>query len=597
MFGCKKEEEIKPDAPLPNYVEGQIVLPQGNSINTSSWTVHSTSAQSLVRNDSFSVEVLGDYTSLYVSNSDDEVVLMGYKYPGNSSNDITLTSTALGILMMSPLVLNLSDEGKQIMIKNLLDDDKFQTLLNEIEQSIIQGKAIFDTTNSTLITATIDLFQSASFKTSAVELPINMFQAGRNITFNNSGKAYSTVIGVYKDDIRVEKIVVDGVQIVTNSIYDLLTGNGDAIGSPVNKDYTLDGDANFTFKIRTGKPGFGDESDEHEEAFFKNLSDFSYDFLLTVAPFLKNSSCLVALRNKIFDTTVSIQGLSSNTNLSAGEAILEVMNNLFGSIGTLVDGCATPEPDLKWFTSFLGHVNFINAAFNIISNGANLTLFGSQWALSEAIVDTCFAAMGNTVTPVTCGGCGGATFFTDSRDGETYKIVQIAKQCWFAENLRYEGSFPNVIDQANWAITTQPAWSYYDNDPQNDIVYGKLYNWYAVNSGSICPEGWHIPNNDEWGELIDSLGGWTIAGGAMKSTMGWDTPNTGATNESGFTGLPSGLRNDGGIFAGKGIWGHWSSSSENNSNSYSYFLEYNNTNLDAQIRHKKYGYSCRCVKD
>ncbi|MFM7700496.1 MAG: fibrobacter succinogenes major paralogous domain-containing protein, partial [Bacteroidota bacterium] len=102
----------------------------------------------------------------------------------------------------------------------------------------------------------------------------------------------------------------------------------------------------------------------------------------------------------------------------------------------------------------------------------------------------------------------------------------------------------------------------------NDGLYGKLYNHYAVmDSRGLCPIGWHVPSDAEWTTLENQLGGSSVAGGALKSTAmqptsgGWNSPNTGATNSSGFTALPGGLRNHFGVFSyvsGNGCW--WSSS-------------------------------------
>ncbi len=158
--------------------------------------------------------------------------------------------------------------------------------------------------------------------------------------------------------------------------------------------------------------------------------------------------------------------------------------------------------------------------------------------------------------------------YTDPRDGNVYKTVKIGTQTWFAENLRYAGNIPQVASKEEWLKiyynkTSQPAWVYYNNDPNYNSVYGKLYNWYAVNTGSLCPQGWHIPTFEEWKYLRDFLGGYLVGGGKMKSQTGWNAPNQGATNESGFSGLPGGERyfNSNAAFYGLGKYGFWWSSS------------------------------------
>lgn len=196
--------------------------------------------------------------------------------------------------------------------------------------------------------------------------------------------------------------------------------------------------------------------------------------------------------------------------------------------------------------------------------------------------------------------------FTDPRDGNVYKIVKIGTQTWFAENLRYAGDIPQVVSNEAWAAiwnngnpTNQPAWAYHDeNDPNNNAVYGKLYNWYAVNTGTLCPSGWHIPTDEEWTTLANYLGGPGVAGGKMKSVTDWEAPNHGATNISGFTGLPGGRRGKEGGFTPLEIIGHWWSSSPFNS---SFALSRYLTRLDRNLFRSSYyladGMSCRCLKD
>lgn len=156
--------------------------------------------------------------------------------------------------------------------------------------------------------------------------------------------------------------------------------------------------------------------------------------------------------------------------------------------------------------------------------------------------------------------------FTDPRDGNVYKTVKIGGQKWFAENLRYSGDIPQVVSQQAWAsikfdqdllIGQQAAWSYYENDPKNDSLYGKLYNWHAVRSNKICPSGWHIPTGYDWYVLREFLGGYEEAENKMKTTSGWKIINNNSTNSSGFTARPSGVRTSEGVFKDLGertIW-------------------------------------------
>lgn len=135
-------------------------------------------------------------------------------------------------------------------------------------------------------------------------------------------------------------------------------------------------------------------------------------------------------------------------------------------------------------------------------------------------------------------------------------VVKICNQTWMTRNwdgttFRNGDVIPEVQDGPTWAALTTPAWCYYDNDPANGAIYGKLYNAYAVNDvRGLSPFGWKIPSITDFQDLSTCLGGDSVAGGALKETgiVHWTTPNTGATNSSGFTALPGGTRYVGGNF-------------------------------------------------
>jgi len=188
-------------------------------------------------------------------------------------------------------------------------------------------------------------------------------------------------------------------------------------------------------------------------------------------------------------------------------------------------------------------------------------------------------------------------------DGNIYFTIKIGAQVWMADNLkvihyRNGEAIPNNI---TWSTSTTGAYCNYNNDAKNAAIYGCLYNWYAVNdSCKIAPEGWHVPTYAEWQTLIDYLGGDAIAGGKMKETgtTYWNSPNTGATNESGFSALPSGWRYDDGDFSSIGSYTHfWSSTENSKSGAWALSLRYDDSKVYPN-GNRKYGcFSVRCVKD
>jgi uncharacterized protein (TIGR02145 family) len=188
----------------------------------------------------------------------------------------------------------------------------------------------------------------------------------------------------------------------------------------------------------------------------------------------------------------------------------------------------------------------------------------------------------------------------------TLPTIQIGTQKWMRKNLdvafyRNGDSIPQVTDPTAWAGLTTGAWCYPNNDSILGYKYGKLYNWYAVNDPrGLAPQGWHIPNNDEWITLQNTLGDFSVAGGKMKEpgTDNWTSPNTGADNSSGFAALPGGGRNTNGAFLNVGLNGIWWSSTPANTDIALYrFVAYNNATFNGWFDQKQAGLFVRCLRD
>jgi uncharacterized protein (TIGR02145 family) len=197
-------------------------------------------------------------------------------------------------------------------------------------------------------------------------------------------------------------------------------------------------------------------------------------------------------------------------------------------------------------------------------------------------------------------------------DNNVYSTITVGSQVWMVENLKttkynYGASIPNIT--SSWGSIQNGAYCWYNNDISNKNIYGALYNFFAVRTNYLAPNGWHIPTKDEWLILINYLGGYYVAGGKMKEVgfTHWTYPNTNATDIVGFKGLPGGsLNNVMGVnnFIGlntEGSW--WSSSSYNSGYAYYTYLSYahgqasslwSNFPLSDDVRK---GFSVRCVKD
>lgn len=193
------------------------------------------------------------------------------------------------------------------------------------------------------------------------------------------------------------------------------------------------------------------------------------------------------------------------------------------------------------------------------------------------------------------------------KDGNIYKTVTIGTQTWMAENLRTtkynDGTdIPVVTDKNEWTTLTTGAYCNYNNTTNTDTIgtYGRLYNWYAVNTGKLAPAGWHVPSDAEWSALFDYLEGTSVAGGKLKETgtTHWLAPNEGATNETGFTAVPSGSRDGNGAFGNIGRNGYWWSTIEDGTDNACYLpIRYNLSSMSSLYLNKENGFSVRCVKD
>lgn len=193
-------------------------------------------------------------------------------------------------------------------------------------------------------------------------------------------------------------------------------------------------------------------------------------------------------------------------------------------------------------------------------------------------------------------------------DGNLYNILIIGNQIWLKENLkasRFNDNEPIALvsDNVTWNTLSTPAFCYYKNDKVfYGESYGALYNWFAVNTGKLCPVGWHVPYEADWLALADYVGGENIAGAKLKERgfLHWYSPNLDASNEFGFTAMAGGFRS--GLFSGsfrangfRGFW--WAATESNPDMARARLMTFDESVLARGSAIKKNGYSVRCLKD
>ena len=192
-------------------------------------------------------------------------------------------------------------------------------------------------------------------------------------------------------------------------------------------------------------------------------------------------------------------------------------------------------------------------------------------------------------------------------DGHTYNTVKIGSDWWMAEDLKTtkysNGNLIGTTTLPTTDISAEATPSYQwpvDGNEGNVATYGRLYTWFTVTDGrNVCPTGWHVPADGEWETLKTNIGGDLVAGGKLKEagTTHWQTPNTGATNETGFTALPGGYRNLNGAFVSLQISSYYWSSTQNPTPAWGWgqHMYYNDGVLLRGGYEKKDGVAVRCL--
>lgn len=334
--------------------------------------------------------------------------------------------------------------------------------------------------------------------------------------------------------------------------------------------------------------------------------------------------------------TSALTGLTAGTIYIVRAYATNSAGTAYGSVVSFSTVAPAGAPELT--TSDVSNITNITAKCggNITSGGTSaITTSGVCWStgVTPTIADsktTDGTATGSFISTIT-GLIGGTTYYVRAYatnsvgtgygpsvsfkteegalvdfDGNIYTKVTIGTQIWMVEDLKtthYNNGdpIPRVTGDAEWAALTTPAYCWLNND---SVTYPNavIYNWYAVNTGKLCPKGWHIATNDEWNTLANYLGGQTIAGGPLKEigTDHWDAPNAGATNITGFTAITNGYRYDGsGVFATLGGYSSYYTSTEylTATDAYQWWMSFDNPNCSESHVVKSYGSPVRCIKD
>ncbi|MDC1486167.1 cadherin domain-containing protein [Flavobacteriales bacterium] len=327
----------------------------------------------------------------------------------------------------------------------------------------------------------------------------------------------------------------------------------------------------------------------------------SYSFNVTAIDAASNTSPATTVTFSITNVDEAIPTITSGAtgtdlaeNSGAGETIYTITSD--ANDGGTIQSYAIAGTDAALLV--------VNASTGVVTLTADPDYeTQSSYSFTVTATDETGTSNATTVTfsitdVVESAPCNSVTF-----EGYTYNVVQIGTQCWFAENLRSENyntgtAISTGLDGATWGATTDGAVTVYDEGGANAVAnlstYGRLYNWYAVNTGNLCPSGWHVPTDGEHTTLIDFLGGTSVAGEKMKSSApAWE-----GTNSSGFSGLAGGTRGSSyGDFNNEGNRGRFWSASASGTSAWTLRLIGGYTGVDRSTSGLRSGLSVRCVQD
>ena len=343
------------------------------------------------------------------------------------------------------------------------------------------------------------------------------------------------------------------------------------------------------------------------------------------------------LNNKLVGSSVgtdwssTITGLIGNTKYYVRAFATNAMGTSYGNLDSLVTLPIVPTLTTSNIISITDSSAISGG--NIASDGgAAITDRGIVWGLSQnptlPSTDTTKNGIGTGLFTSNLRGLNGSTTYyvrayaTNSAgtgygnqvsfttlpviidaSNNRYSSIVINGLEWLTTNLKTTkyangDSISNVVIDGSWGLSNSGAWSFYNNDPSNDVIYGKIYNWYAVNDPrGLCPSGWHVATENNWQSLVTPFGGYGAAANELKTTTTWTLPNSN-TNTSGFSALPGGGRASGGNFAdinNRGGW--WTSSTSGPIISKYISMIFNSDSVGLFDIDIKSGFSVRCVKD
>ncbi|MPR35929.1 hypothetical protein [Salmonirosea aquatica] len=398
--GCLKDHSF-PDPEQGLRVSGKVLLPTGSKIDVNTLFVNNGLEESKVTDQKYSIiNPSSDFTFRFLLNANQNIIMMGYNYPEQNNYDISVRSTAIGLIMNVPSALSLTKEGKLKTINFLLSSPLLVNVEKEIEKVIFNKMDLFDITNKSLAKSVSILFTAASARISVEsEVPVNTFRAGTELTLVNNARSHKTIVGIYKDGVRqkIEQenfLTIDEVEFVPASLSEIANS---ILQVPEIKEYKYEmkGEGKFELRYRTGRPGESfDNSDEAKDAFLKNVKYGVSKIGLLVLNYLPIDGCASLYGTIITNRVAFLINNYSNKNIDAADLVIDVLSSVFLNDEDVEEltkclKLEQKEPGIKFLKNFGKMLRFVGLV-NTVGSIGNATLFGFHWDFSISKMDKCY---------------------------------------------------------------------------------------------------------------------------------------------------------------------------------------------------------------
>ncbi|WP_439585818.1 hypothetical protein [Dyadobacter bucti] len=404
-FSCTREVSVQLSGSVveDGQISGRVILPPNTKADTAGLVVLSSTGTSIPVASRFAIDTTGKVSTTALNNSQGDVLLLGYNYPGQTDHSISSESTALALLMNTLTLRSLSLPGKLEMIEKIKGDPGYRELIKQVTMGLQAGRVVTDTTNTELIKAIGSVFKSSTglrtTTTAGYNEPIKITTANTEILLQNNQVAHTYVAGVYNDNKAVgPKYVIGGRTLFATSLSDAAAGVfGDGYGIPEPVQFTLSGNGEYSIRIRSGKPFDGDETLESRLARNHNVHRFLLGILRDLFPIPLD--CNEALVESVPATLTSIMAKREmaleNANSAAVFAALtlEITGEALQSAEDLLGECGGNLDSFKFLKSMGKAFSLLGIATKFMT-AANITAHTNDLFQAKASIDSCFQVVG-----------------------------------------------------------------------------------------------------------------------------------------------------------------------------------------------------------